>query len=349
MTMAPNSRNRGEPEMPTAAKVAFLSSPHAYPEHPVQVYALETHMSWVFLTDTHAYKLKKPVRRDFLDFSSIELRRRDCEAEVMLNRPLAPGIYLGMIPLIASLSGELRLGGAGPVADWLVKMRRLPAERFLDQAILNGSIPESETRLAAERLACFYRQAHPIAMECTTYRRRLRDRVEDTCRELSRPEYALPEAQLRHVAAAQLRFLDFHQTLVDERAEHNKIIEAHGDLRPEHICLVPEPVIIDRLEFNRDFRILDPADELSLLAVECERLGAAPVGRLFLESHARINSDTPAPALLSFYKSCWACFRCKIAVWHVLDPEVRDTKKWSAAACDYLDRAERYVRDLDLG
>ncbi len=344
--MAPNSRNRGNPEIQTTAKVAFLSRPDAYPEHPTQVYALETHMSWVFLTDTHAYKLKKPVRRDFLDFSSIELRRRNCEAEVELNRPLAPGVYLETIPLTASAAGQLQLGGDGPAADWLVKMRLLPAERFLDHAIRNCAIPEAETHLAAERLARFYQQAHPVPMEYAQYRRRLRDRVDDTCRELLRPEYALSGPQVERIAAFQHQFLKTREALVDERAVHNKIIEAHGDLRPEHICLVPEPVIIDRLEFNRDFRILDAADELAFLSMECERLGTAQVGRLFFEIYGNISADHPPPALLNFYKSCWACFRCKIAVWHVLDPEVRDTMKWSAAARDYLERAERYSRDL---
>ncbi|MDA8364098.1 MAG: hypothetical protein M0Z84_09840 [Gammaproteobacteria bacterium] len=345
--MAPNFVIRGEPEIPTAAKVAFLSRPAAYPEHPRQVYALETHMSWVFLTDAHAYKLKKPVRRDFLDFSTLELRRRDCEAEVVLNRPLAPGVYLETIPLAIGPSAELCLGGDGPVADWLVKMRRLPAERFLDRVILSCSVPETETRAAAARLAGFYRQAIAVPMAATEYRARLRNRIEDNRRELLRPECALPERQLNHVAGAQQRFLDVHAALVGDRAASGRIIEAHGDLRPEHVCLVPEPVIIDRLEFSRDLRILDPVDELALLAMECERLGSAPVGALFFEVHGQIGADRPSPALVDFYKSCWACFRCKIGVWHVLDPEVRDKEKWSAAARDYLDRAQRYVAAID--
>lgn len=92
---------RPRPEL--AAKVAFLLR-GAFPA-PTQ--AIETHMSWVFLTGDHVYKLKKPVRHHFLDYLSLEARRRDCEAEVALNHALAPGVYLGTIPLTSDSQGRL--------------------------------------------------------------------------------------------------------------------------------------------------------------------------------------------------------------------------------------------------
>ena len=96
---------------------------------------IETHMSWVYLTDRHAYKLKKPVRYDYLDFSTLEARRQNCEDEIRLNRRLAPDVYLAAIPLTVDAEGGLRLDGTGAVVDWLVKMRRLPADQMMDRAI----------------------------------------------------------------------------------------------------------------------------------------------------------------------------------------------------------------------
>src|SRR5262249_4067578 len=134
-------RPERELSLPTVEqKIAFLSRPEAYPEPTRRVEMKETHMSWVFLTDTKAWKLKKPVRYDFLDFSTREARRRDCEEELRLNRRLAPDVYYGIAPLTIDPQGGMRLAGAGETIDWLVRMRRLPADRMLDWAIANQTV-----------------------------------------------------------------------------------------------------------------------------------------------------------------------------------------------------------------
>ena len=120
------------------ARVAFLRQPSAYPEQCFRVEAIETHMSWVFLTEQHAWKLKKPVRYDYLDFSTMAARRYYCEEEVRLNRRLAANTYLGVMPLGIDAAGNLNIGHGTPI-DWLVKMRRLPMQHMLDYAIRHGS------------------------------------------------------------------------------------------------------------------------------------------------------------------------------------------------------------------
>src|SRR5574341_2429097 len=132
-------------------KVAFLSKPESYPAPTRTVETKETHMSWVFLTDTQAWKLKKPVRLDYLDFSDPEARRRNCEQEVRLNRRLAPEVYLGIAPLILDRQGKMRLEGEGEPIDWLVVMRRLPAARLLDRAIADQTVSEADARKVGRR------------------------------------------------------------------------------------------------------------------------------------------------------------------------------------------------------
>ena len=117
-----------ERAMDLQAKVAFLKQPQTYPDHPPRVETIETHMSWVFLTPQHAFKLKKPVRYDYLDFSTLAARKKNCEEEVRLNQRLAPGVYRGVVALTMDARGEARIDGQGEVVDWLVKMRRLSAE-----------------------------------------------------------------------------------------------------------------------------------------------------------------------------------------------------------------------------
>jgi aminoglycoside phosphotransferase family enzyme len=119
--------------------VAALRDPACYPEATQGVQAIETHMSWVFLTDAHAYKLKKPVHFADRDFRSADARRHSCEEEVRLNRRLAAPVYLGVVPLAVAGDGGLRVGGQGPAVDWLVRMHRLPAGLMLDSLLAGGA------------------------------------------------------------------------------------------------------------------------------------------------------------------------------------------------------------------
>jgi aminoglycoside phosphotransferase family enzyme len=323
-----------------AAKVDFLRRPAAHPERVGRVETVETHMSWVFLTERFAYKLKKPVRYDFLDFRSLQARQRSCEEEVRLNRRLAPDVYLGVVPLTLGPDGGLRLGGFGEPVDWLVKMRRLPPERMLDRAIADGTLTTLRVRGLALFLAEFYRDAPPVAMSAAAYCARLDAEIAANLRHLRDPAYDLPGDLVERLCRAQAGFLAAHPTLFDRRVRDRRIIEAHGDLRPEHICLGPRPQIIDCLEFRQEFRILDPADELSFLSLECARLGAAKVEPLLFEVYREVTEDAPAVQLIAFYKGYRACLRAKIAVWHLREPEPHTPEKWSALARTYLALAE---------
>jgi aminoglycoside phosphotransferase family enzyme len=330
-----------QPEL--AAKLGFLGRPQAYPEATARVDAVETHMSWVFLTDTHAYKLKKPVCYPYLDFSTVEARRRDCEEEVRLNRRLAAEVYLGVVPLVRDAEGRLSLGGEGETVDWLVQMRRLPADRMLDYLLRSGAVTPEEISRLARRLARFYADAAAEAIAPADYRHDLAGRIEDNLHELSSPAFGLDAELLARLVRFQLGFLQRHAECFDSRVRQGRIVEGHGDLRPEHVCLLAEPVVIDCLEFRREFRILDPADELGYLALECERLHAPQVGGWMLEAYREASGDAPPDALIHFYQSCRAVLRAKLALWHLRDDGRHPPGKWVAAAMEYLDLAQRHA------
>jgi aminoglycoside phosphotransferase family enzyme len=325
-------------------KIAFLRQPGIYPDRPQRVEAIETHMSWVFLTDSFAYKLKKPVRYDFLDFSTLEARQKDCEWEVSLNRRLAGQVYLGVVPLTLQDNGDLQLDGEGRAVDWLVQMRRLPAERMLDTVIGKGAIDAEEVQKLSRLLTDFYRHSVPLLISPAEYRHRFEEDIQANVIELSDKRYALPKPQLDRLAAAQRQFLTEQGGVLEQRARDGRIIDAHGDLRPQHICLTAPPVIIDCLEFNREFRILDPVDELAYLSMECERLGAARIGEQILRGYSEAAGDVCPVELIGFYKAFRACLRAKIAVWHIADHPVQDHRRWLHLARTYLDLAERYLQ-----
>ena len=324
-------------------KVAFLQRPETYPTRPARVEVIETHMSWVFLTDEFVYKLKKPVRYEFLDFGTIEARRLNCLREVELNQRLAADVYRGIAPLTTRGDGSLQLGGPGTVLDWVVQMRRLPADRMLDAAIRARTVRPDDIRNLSRVLTDFYQGAAPVAMSADDYRQHFAADIGHNQAELSKARYGLTIASIDQLATSQHRFLQRHGDLIEQRARNGKIVDAHGDLRPEHICLTPEPRIIDCLEFNRDFRLLDPVDELSYLAMECERAGSAAIGAQILKQYLESASEVVPPMLVGFYKTFRAFLRARIAILHIADDEVQDVEKWRQRANDYLQLAESYA------
>jgi aminoglycoside phosphotransferase family enzyme len=323
-------------EMDTGRKIAFLRRVEAYPELPQRVEVRETHMSWIFLTDQRAYKLKKPVRRDYLDFSTIEARRFSCHEELRLNRRLAGPVYRSVMPLLLGAGGELSLTGPGEVVDWLVAMNRLPEHAALDHRLRRGAVRPEEIERIALTLAPFYRAAEKIATSEADYRRRFADTIALDRRKLLVPPFDLPADQVEGAAAELTNFLDQYAGLLSARAEGGMIVEAHGDLRPEHVFLMPEPLIIDCLEFNRGMRLLDPAEELAYLSMECAALGADWVGGRLFFNYARLAGDDPPERLIRFYRARRALLRARLSAEHLETPGLLDPVKWRTKARAYL-------------
>jgi aminoglycoside phosphotransferase family enzyme len=323
-------------------KVRFLSTCEAYACCPQVVDIKETHMSWVFTAGDRVYKLKKPVHYPFLDFSTLTARETNCREEVRLNRRLAPDVYLGVISLTVEKNGRLAIAGEGEIVDWLVEMRRLPDELMLDQAILRHTIEHDESgRLdaVADLLIDFYRASPPVKISPSDY-------VEQFAREhaineavLRDSSFELDGAQVSDVVARVWLGIEGGASLKD-RVKQNRIVEGHGDLRPEHVCLSDPPVIIDCLEFSRALRLVDPFDELTFFTLECDLLGADWVGEYMLKTCSKGLGDILAPHLLEFYWNYRACLRARIALAHLLEPNPRTPEKWVPLARRYLQLAQ---------
>jgi aminoglycoside phosphotransferase family enzyme len=327
-------------------KVAFLGSVAAYAEQPSRVERVETHFSWVFLTDRHVYKLKKPLRGEGFDFSTGAARRRNAETEVRLNRRLAGEVYVGTVPLTLQREGGLAITGTGVAIDWLVKMIRLPAQRMLDRRLARGNLSRAEINVLADRLAHFFATARRAHIQPTTYL----DRFRAECCDARRALRVSGGPGLRHIAGYVVRqleaFIDCRKDLLLRRLENGRVVEGHGDLRPEHICLGSTPVVIDCLEFRADLRLLDPVSELAFLAMESERMGAGTVGNILLCHYRSRAGDSPPALLINFYKAIGALIRARIAILHLQERPVREPAKWPKRAAAYLGFACREARHL---
>jgi aminoglycoside phosphotransferase family enzyme len=312
--------------------IAALRRPSAYSDATPSIEVIETHRAWVFLTNAHAYKLAKASAAYRHDAASLEARLRVCQQELTLNRRLGGDVYQGIVPL-ARVQQGYRVDGQGPALEWLIAMRRLPRDLMLDVAIAQRSVHPDQVDALADVLQFFYRHAAPAPMTGPEYRQRLLADIDAKHAALARPHYGLERSSSGRLAAALHDWVARRTPELESRA--GTLVDAHGDLRPEHICLEPRPVIIDCLEFDRELRRLDPASELAFLALECRRLGATWVGSRLL-SHLAPRLGLTTGDVTPFYQGYHALVRAAVAIWHLDDPAQRDHERWRGRAEQYL-------------
>lgn len=332
---------------PTLAdKVAFLSRPDAYPHGVAELIRRETHMSWVFLAGDRVYKLKKPVRFPYLDFSTLERREAACRAEFNLNRRLAPDVYIGVTPLVVSPRG-LSLGGAGPIIDWLVVMRRLDDRWVLEQVLREGRLETAQLDRLVTTLVRFYRRAQSAFVSPASHLAEWQKNLTVNRRVLLDARFSLPRGLIRRIDRVQRCFVANCANLLASRVHRRRIVDGHGDLRPEHVWLDHEVRIIDCLEFNTRLRTVDPLDEIAFLTLECERLGAAWAGQYIRKGVERgLHEHMPAELFL-FYRSYRATLRARLAIAHLFEAKPRTPEKWPRLARTYLDIAARDAAKLE--
>lgn len=321
-------------------KVRFLADPASYPNETGKVEARETHMSWVFIAEAWVLKLKKPVKRTFLDFSTLEARKFFCEEELRLNHRLAAETYRAVRPLYCNDRGQLTFQPSDHIVDWLVEMRRLPVEDMLDARIKAGLATSGDIFAIADRMADFYAACPSLCADGSAYLQHLLDEHEINRRTLLRPEFALEMPQVRLLLDRVGDGLCGMREAIESRIARGRIVEGHGDLRPEHVCLATPPQIIDCLEFNRSMRIIDPYDEMNYLGLECEILGAGWITPLLLSALDRRIDDRPDDRLIALYGSFRALLRARLCLVHLLEHPVREAEKWRPLALAYLAAAK---------
>ncbi len=324
------------------ALTKWLSSPAAYDHAPDGIEQIETHISRVFLVGSLVYKLKKPVRYDFLDFSTLSAREHACREEVRLNRRLAPHSYLGVVPITCDADGIFALSGRGEVVDWLVQMQRLPHDKMLDSLHHLGLLRHDQIDRLAELLAKFYSNASRVEISPDTYRSRCLAHVQGNFNELL-ADSRLPRPVVQRVHAFQLQLLHCNREIFDTRVYAKRIVDGHGDLRPEHICFADQTAIFDCIEFSAEFRQLDLADELAFLAAECDYIGATWVGPRLLSRFQELSGDHPPAVLLDFYRAYRASVRAKVATLRAVQLIGSDQENAEHEARVHLTFADQYA------
>jgi aminoglycoside phosphotransferase family enzyme/predicted kinase len=309
--------------------IADLSRTEAYPVPVSHVEVLQTHISVVFLAGEYVYKVKKPVRLSFLDFSSLELRREFCDAEVRLNRRLAPDVYLGVVPITESSQG-LQFEGEGRAVDCAVKMRRLPGDAMLEHLIDRDRISIDQLRSLGSRLAAFHRTA-ASGEEIARFGRF--EAVAKNVREnfeVAGPSGGgtVSQAIWERLIRLTESELAARRELVESRAARGIPRDTHGDLHLDHVYLFPDRlppgdlVIVDCIEFNDRFRYTDPVADLAFLVMDLQFHGRWDLAGVLAESWFASSGDEEGRALLPLYVSYRAAVRGKVDCLLLRDQQV---------------------------
>lgn len=331
---------------PLGARHEDLLRPESYPEpRPDQVETRTTHASRVYLTPREAWKVKRSVDFGFLDFTTREKRRRACEAELHLNRRLAPDVYLDVVPVRRDARGD-SFSREGEVVDWAVRMRRLPDDRTAAALLRGGTLGPDHLEAVARRLVPFYAAAleTPDGGLVET----LRTNIDENFHQVEPFLGTLVEpVSFRAVRARQESFLRDYEGRLKERIAAGRIRDGHGDLRLEHVYFLDgAPVIIDCIEFNERFRHADVAADVAFLAMELDAAGREDLAAWFLSRFAMRSGDYDLYGVVDFYLTYRAWVRGKVACFVVADAETPDEVRRAKTdeAFRMFELAERYSR-----
>lgn len=329
--------------------VRALLDPGAYPapERPATVTMAETHISWLLFAGDFVYKVKKPVDYGFLDFTTLELRRRFCHDEVRLNRRLSPDVYLGVVE-IRERDGRCAIEGPGRTVEYAVRMRRLPPDRWLSQLLDRGEADAELMRRIAERIAAFHREAAASA-RITQLGGLAAVRVNTAENFAQTEEYVgvtLSRALHDRVAAWTAAFLAEREAAFREREADRRIRDCHGDLHADQISVTNGLAFIDCIEFNERFRFGDVAADIAFTAMDVAYHGAPDLARALMDAYVEASGDPGVLDVLPFY-ACYRAFtRGKVRSFRLRQPGLNPAEREAVIdqASRYFTLAGRYAR-----
>lgn len=302
--------------------IESLRDPVIWPDCPREVQCVETHISWVLLTRDFAWKIKKPVQFDFLDFSTLAQRKHFCEEELRLNQRTAPELYLGVVPICGDAAAPV-IDGAGEPFEYAVKMRRFDDARQLSRIVADGRLEASQIDALAERIAAFHASL-PAADVDSPYGRPddiQRDAIDnfETIERLGGgdPVHAAEIRHLRHWTLTEAQRL---ARIFEQRRTDGFIRECHGDLHLGNIVeLASGPCLFDCIEFNAAFRWSDVISEVAFLVMDLEEHGEAQFARRLLNRYLERTGDYSGLAVLRFYLVYRAMVRAKVDLIRLRD------------------------------
>ncbi len=316
--MASTRRMRRRPAEMAMDKMVIerLGNPDCYPGNPGEVRIYQTHLSVVCVAGDFAYKLKKPLKLTFVDFSTAALREYYCREEVRLNRRLCPDVYLGVMPLFAGSDGvTFRNDAGGEVIDQAVHMRRLPQDRMLDEMLERDAVQAADVEAIAGIMARFHAAADrgPEVREAGSPAHLEKFALENFS-ETRTQIGAVFDPELHGLLEERTRKdFDRLRPALEARVAEGRVVEGHGDLHARNICLCDPIAIYDCIEFSAGFRCEDVATENAFLVMDLLYRGHRELARAYLDAYIAESGDAGQRALVPALVRYRAMVRAKVS------------------------------------
>ncbi|MCX8150909.1 MAG: phosphotransferase [Candidatus Bathyarchaeota archaeon] len=328
--------------------VDALKKPDAYDEAPGEIELVQTHISFVFLTNKYAYKVKKAVDLGFLDFTTLENRKLYCEKELALNKRLCEDLYLEVVPI--NKANTIKIKGEGKTVEYAVKMRRVPQEKMLQTLLEKNQVDRALIEKIAEIIANFHSKAETnnrisdfgsLAILETNWKENFDQTEEFVGKTISMPLFKSIHDRIRS-------FTRRNGSLFEKRVAEGKIRDCHGDIHSGNIFVTDKIYIFDAIEFNERFRYSDVASDVAFLAMDLDFKNRADLANFLVEKYVASSGDSELALLLPFYKCYRAYVRGKVLSFKFKDPNVRAQEKRAAAkeAKAYFKLAGMYAKSL---
>jgi len=329
-----------------------MKTPRAYDE-PVdenEIKMVQTHISWVFLAGDFAYKIKKPVDFGFLDFTTLEKRKRFCRRELEINRMFSPEMYVDVLPLNKS-DDAIKINGKGQAIEYAIKMKQLPQEKLMDKLLDRNEVTSEIIDKIVDIITDFYSKTQTFKLpgsvgSLDTVKFNWRENFNQTLPFVGK---TLDQKAYDAIKAKVTEFMEKNKALFDKRLRDGRVKWCHGDLHSGNIFVVGGKVyIFDAIEFNERFACSDVASDIAFLSMDLDFRHRKFFSDYFVKKYIGKSGDSEITKLLDFYKCYRAYVRGKVVGFRLNDPHIFDYEKDEArnTAKLYFQLALEYAKNL---
>lgn len=311
---------------------------------------VETHISYVLLGRSFAFKIKKDIRYSFLDFSTLQKRKYFCERELELNNRLSSGVYLKVVPVYKENKELVIDGSNGKIIDYALQMKRLKTEKQMHLMLDNKQVTKKHIMSLAVMIRNFHGRTKVIQRSFN--QQHFADRFNDILsvsafikRSLGLAAFKILEKAVR----ISDHFLTTHHALFEQRVEQGFIRDCHGDLHSRNIFLYRKPIIFDCIEFNEEFRQIDILDEIAFFCMDLEEDGFYSLSRAFTNYYfekAKDQFGKGEKLLFTYYKCYRANVRAKVNTLRAMQADGDQLRKSLADVRKYLQLMNTYLDEL---
>jgi hypothetical protein len=328
--------------------VEALMRLEAYDEETDKVELTQTHISFVFLTRSFVYKVKKAVDFGFLDFTTLEKRHFFCERELELNRRLCGDMYLEVVPI--NRSSVIKIKGEGETIEYAVKMKRMPQEKMMSKLLEDNKVDNKLIDEIAKTIAEFHSKAETskrisefgsLAIIETNWKENFEQTRGSIGKTISIKDFEL-------ICETIDDFMKKNASFFEERMAEGRVRDCHGDIHSGNIFVADRIYIFDAIEFNERFRYSDVASDIAFLAMDLDFKERTDLSNSFVGRYVRYSEDQELTKLLPFYKCYRAYVRGKVISFKLKDPSVGSEEKSAAMkeAKAYFKLAFTYAKIL---